>query len=198
MIRHINAQDLPNFPNIKILSHKKNNGQQKDYLLIERPPFVSCFVTINKQYGIFIEQYRPIIAKTTLEMPMGKIEAFESKPQEALIRELKEECNLFLEDNAFILVKENNNIRRLDFESFELKAYPPNYLSPGFSTSIQHPFILNLQYSSGKYDQYSLFAQEEDLKVHLKKLSPSLIHELDGASRFYLINFLYEQSFNID
>ncbi|MGL4676194.1 MAG: NUDIX domain-containing protein [Brevinema sp.] len=147
---------------------------------------------------MFVEQYRPIIGKNTLEMPMGKIEAYESNPQEALIRELKEECNLFLEDKAFILVKKNDRDYRIDFNYFEIKAHPPNYLSPGFSTSMQYPFILDLQCTNSLLDSYSFFTQENSLKVHLKKLSPILIDELDGVSRFYLINFLYEQSLIIN
>ncbi|MDK2818440.1 MAG: hypothetical protein KFW21_03205 [Spirochaetota bacterium] len=200
MIRSFTPQDIPDFPNIKILSHTKNKIS-KDYLLIERPPFISVFINIDNQYGIFIEQYRPIIDKITLEIPMGKIEKFDLSIESALIRELQEECNLFLgEESSFLLVKNINTkaIEKLSFTNCVITAETPNYLSPGFSTSQQYPFLISLSSSSKNishiFDDYILFSQETDLKVHLKKLNQGLFYQLDGLSRYYLISFLYQQS----
>ena len=201
MIRNFNPQDIPNFPNIKILSYMKQNNVSKDYLLIERPPFISAFINIDNQYGIFIEQFRPIIDRTTLEIPMGKIEKFDLSVKDALIRELQEECNLFLEEeSSFLLVKniKTEATTKLTFTNCDIVEESPNFLSPGFSTSQQYPFMISLTSSSEDitafFEQHKLFSQEIDLKAHIKKLNKDLFDQLDGLSRYYLISFLYQQT----
>lgn len=198
MIRPFNENDISNFPNIKILTHKKSNNTEKEYLLIERTPFIAAWISINNKYGIFIKQFRPIIQQTTIEIPMGKMESFETSPQETLIRELQEECNLFLGEKPSLLLKNNHTqeILTLEFQHMTINEHSSTYLSPGFSTSLLHPFMIEL-YSEDFHkftnpDKYSLFSQEENLSVYLLELKDSLFDQLDGISRYYLLNFLYE------
>ena len=195
MIRNFNAQDIPSFPNIKIVSYAKDRKDSKDYLLIERKPFVTCFVTINDTYGIFVKQYRPIIGKTTLEIPMGKIEDFDSSPSGGMKRELQEEINLFTEEK-YILVKNPHtySTREIFFDKIAIIAESPNYLSPGFPTSQQYPFMVRLHINDfeEKLGEDVLFSEEEDLEVVFLPLESQLTEELDGLSKYYMIMFLYD------
>ncbi len=196
MIRKFTANDLINYPSIKILEYQKGD-YKKEFLLVERKPFVSCLVVINNTYGIFVEQFRPIIDKNTLEIPMGKIEDFDTSPKEALIRELREEINLFLDDQAYLLLKDGNQTIKLIFDSFNIIEHPSANIAPGFSLSTQYPYTLYLQSDRENLlttiNNFKLFSQEDNIKLHLKKLDESLLSELDGISRYYLMDFLYNQ-----
>lgn len=199
MIRPFSIDDISHFPNIKILEAQHNHKYTKNYLLIERPPFISAFISINHTWGIFVEQFRPIINKTTIEIPMGKMETYENSPHESLIRELQEECNLFLTKKPYLLLKNHGNqeLCTLYFEDCHIIQHPSNYLSPGFSTSLQHPFMIEL--TTQQHDIHHIlethypFSNEDSLNVYIFKLEEELLQKLDGISRYYLINFLYEQ-----
>ncbi len=192
MIRKFTAKDLANYPNIKILDYQDGN-YKKEFLFVERKPFVSCLVVINNTYGIFVEQFRPIINQNTLEIPMGKLENSES-PKDALIRELQEEINLFLEEQAFLLLK--GEPQKLIFDDFYIKEHPLANIGTGFSHSTQYPFTVYLH--NNREDILTIIddhlcSQEDDLKIHIKKLDENLLGELDGLSRYYLMDFLYHQ-----
>ncbi|MGL4388423.1 MAG: NUDIX hydrolase [Brevinema sp.] len=202
MIRAFEEKDIPFFPNIKILSPADS---PKNYLLIERKPFVSCLIIIDQKYTILVRQFRPVIQQNTVEMPMGKIEEYDHSTLHAIIRELSEEISLFItadktdKDRAYLsiinsLTKDSKNII---FSSFKFTEEKVNYISPGFSNSKQYPFILELSTHSGDFLKecigYELYSQENNLIVTVSEISKELMNHLDGLTRFTLISYLFNQ-----
>lgn len=197
MVRKFTAEDIIHFPEVQILQHKRSSGAGKDYLLIKRKDFISCFVTIDDHFGIFVEQYRPIIKQKTLEAPMGKIESSDLSRDHAVQRELAEEIHLILEPQAHIITKNRKNgaLSRLYFSEWKLKYLGFEYPSPGFSDYKNHRYILQLMTIDRNFHQltekYDLFSQEPQLKVITRQLNEDLFDEICGITRHYLTDFLY-------
>ncbi|MGL4563308.1 MAG: NUDIX hydrolase [Brevinema sp.] len=197
MIRSFSAEDIADFPNIKILSYPAT--QPKKYLLIERKPFVSCLVIIDQKYTLLIKQFRPVIQQETLEIPMGKIESYDPSILSATIRELQEECNLFIQENSYLVVKNNKTSveKHILFSSYQFKADIPNYTSPGFSNSKQYPFTLTLETQSGNFledlEGFHLCSQEQNLFVTLAEISPKLVSELEGITKYMVMDYLFHK-----
>lgn len=197
MVRKFTAEDIIHFPEVQILQHKRSNGTYKDYLIIKRKDFISCFVTIDHHIGIFVEQYRPIIKQKTFEVPMGKIEVSDPSRDHTVHRELAEEINLILQPHPHIIVKnrKNGTISHLYFLEWKLKYLGFEYPSPGFSDYKNYRYILQLMTSNRNFHQltekYELFSQEPQLKVVSRPLNEALFDEICGITRHYLTDFLY-------
>ncbi|MGL4394403.1 MAG: NUDIX domain-containing protein [Brevinema sp.] len=197
MIRPFEEKDITSFPNIKILA---NPELSKEYLLVERKPFISCFIVIDQKYTIFVEQFRPVINQITTEMPMGKIEETDLSPREATIRELAEEVSLFVDGNKAhlcVLDPKTKEFKDLEFSFYKFTEEKPIYVSPGFSNSKQHPFILELETPKDNFlDQiqgYELCSQESNLTVSFARISEELIDRLEGVTKFMLISYLFHK-----
>jgi ADP-ribose pyrophosphatase len=76
------------------------DGTQKRYYWAELPP-AAVVVTIDGDEVIFVEQYRPTVGETHLELPAGIVEDGESYA-EAGARELREETG-FAPDSVTLL-----------------------------------------------------------------------------------------------
>lgn len=192
MRRALKAEDLPFFPNLEILSYTKENGYTKDYLVVQRRSFISCLVVIDNNFGVFVQQYRPVIDKTTCEVPMGKLEPNES-PLQALERELQEECHLFIGEKPHIKVKNSSQEKHIDFTSISIEALGYIYPSPGFSYLRNYQFIIKLSSEKNNFmeqlEGYSLFSTEEGLEVFIKPLTKDILNKLCGISQHYLLEF---------
>lgn len=194
MIRAFSPKDISNFPEINILSYPEHNP--KEYLFIKRKAFISCVVVIDKKYTILVEQFRPVIQQDTLEVPMGKIDPTDLSPKDALIRELQEECNLFIDDPYYLLVEKDNSTetKKIIFDSIKLKKDKENYLSPGFSNAKQYPFVVEF---STKYDNFleqlngfHLLSQESSINLQVQIINKDLIDKLDGISRYLIASYI--------
>lgn len=197
MVRKFTAGDIIHFPEVQILQHKRSNGTCKDYLIIKRKDFISCFVTIDNHFGIFVEQYRPIIKQKTLEVPMGKIEPSDLNRDHTVHRELAEEINLSLQACPYITAKNRKNgaLSQLYFSEWKLEYLGFEYPSPGFSDYKNHRYILELMTIDRNFyqltEKYDLFSQEPQLKVITRPLNEDLFDEICGITRHYLTDFLY-------
>lgn len=197
MVRKFTAEDIIHFPEVQILQHKRSNGTCKDYLMIKRKDFISCFVTIDNSVGIFIEQLRPIIKQKTLEVPMGKIEPSDPSHDHTVYRELAEEINLILQECPYITAKNRKTsaISQLYFSEWKLEYLGFEYPSPGFSDYKNHRYILQLLTIDQNFheltEQYDLFSREPQLKVISRLLNDDLFDEICGITRHYLTDFLY-------
>ncbi len=192
MLRKFTDSDIAKHQNIKILEHTRPDGSKKDYLFVERRPFISALVSIDGAYTILVEQFRPVIGVTTLEIPMGKLEKDES-PEQALFRELQEELSLHLDAAPKLEVLSDGKPEFIEFGGMEITSYEPEYVSPGFSNSICYPFTVNLVNPSRPIDCCSLHPKEEGLTLHLKEINSELADQLSGISRYSLIEFLYNK-----
>jgi len=111
--------------------------------------------------------------KETLEI-IGKIEKKDPSIEAALKRELQEECNLFLDNNTAHLIIQNPitlQIKRIFFPQYSLISETPDYLSPGFSTSKQYPYILYPDTKSKDFikelSNNQLISQESNLSLYI-------------------------------
>lgn len=197
MVRKFTAEDIIRFPEVQILQHKRSNGTCKDYLMIKRKDFISCFVTIDNRFGIFVEQFRPIIKQKTLEVPMGKIEPSDPSRDHTVHRELAEEINLILQEPPYITAKNRKTsaISQIYFSEWKLEYLGFEYPSPGFSDYKNYRYIMQLMTMNRNFheltEKYDLFSQEPQLKVISQPLHEDLFDKICGITRHYLTDFLY-------
>ncbi|WP_090069497.1 NUDIX hydrolase [Lentzea flaviverrucosa] len=70
---------------------------------VVRHPGGACIVPIDGDQVICVEQYRPALERTVLEIPGGRINQGES-PEEAAVRELREEAGYVAENASLMMV----------------------------------------------------------------------------------------------
>ena len=72
------------------------SGTTEPYYCLLRSSGVLAFVLDREARVVLVEQYRPPLGRTTLEMPAGTIEADET-PNQTVAREVAEETGLVCE-----------------------------------------------------------------------------------------------------
>lgn len=196
-IRKFMPEDIDKFPQLHILSIKDKSNTISEHLRIERRDFISCLVIIDNTFSLFVEQFRPIIKRKSLEIPMGKTEKFDLNPEKTAKRELQEECNIFVNENPYILVRNGLSTRKIFFKECHFDAYQPISLNLEISTCQQYGFLLKLQTQSGDFlselNEDVLFSNEEKINLKLLPISPELFDKIDFISYLYLIRYLYDQ-----
>jgi len=69
-----------------------HNFEKQTFYSIKPPDYVTAFAETKDGKVIILKQYRPVVEDYTFELPSGHMEKGET-PEQAMIRELKEETN---------------------------------------------------------------------------------------------------------
>ncbi|MBM7543800.1 NUDIX hydrolase [Periweissella beninensis] len=96
------------------------NGKLAKRDVVHHAPAIGILAITSANEAILIEQWRTAPAKTTLEIPAGKVDERDTSPLDTVIRELNEETRL-----------QARHIERIS--SF--------YLSTGFSDELMHLYL---------------------------------------------------------
>ena len=137
---------------IKIDKFKLNGKKTIIKEIVEHAPSVGIIPVKNHSRDIlFVSQYRHGARKTTLEIPAGKIEKYES-PRQAAVREMAEEIGY------------SGKL------SFLLKLY----LAPGYNTEFIHIFVATHLKKLKKDTKPNLDDDEDNIKTKSIKLNKAV------------------------
>lgn len=90
----LGSRPLGNYRVFNLRSDLRRNprtGQEHDFYVVEARPWVTVIATTRRQELVLVEQFRHGTGTLELETPAGIMEAHESDPVEAAVRELREE-----------------------------------------------------------------------------------------------------------
>ncbi|MEN3015641.1 MAG: NUDIX hydrolase [bacterium] len=73
------------------------------YELVEHPGAAACLIKIKDKF-ILVKQYRKALNKFTLEIPAGKIDKNDLNPIHSIVREVKEEVGLEVNQQDLIFL----------------------------------------------------------------------------------------------
>lgn len=197
MKRPFTPEDIEKFPGIEVLSFTKQNGVVKEYLCFRRRDFISCFVVIDEALALFVRQFRPIIDRWTLEVPMGKIDSGES-PRTALIRELREECRLNLAAQPFLTVRTAKGLEKnIAFTQAAIEEAGVTHPSPGFTDVQNFCFTAYLSTPNGdilrQLEGCTLLSEEIDIEPCALPLDKTLPEKVCGISRHYIYEHFFKK-----
>lgn len=105
---------------VEVQTVRLPNGKTATRDVVHHCPAIAVLAITNDNQAVIMQQWRTALAKTTLEIPAGKVDTQDSDPLETAIRELNEETRM---------------------QAGRIEKISEFYLSSGFSDELMYLYL---------------------------------------------------------
>ncbi|MGN7611658.1 NUDIX hydrolase [Magnetococcales bacterium HHB-1] len=127
---------------------KKVQGfpEDKPFYALESADYVNVLALTKEQQIVLVQQYRPILERTTLELPSGTVEKGED-PETCMRRELREETGFYAEEITLlgVTVPDVGRLANKIWSYFAYVQKDPHPLPPPKDELTVTPIVMDLE-----------------------------------------------------